>query len=97
MTNSELINGLTKEEWEGMVHVARHLAGVDSKILWYDMAERRLYVQPGFSKNVHFIEILHGENDFDIHTAVLFMQINSSFEIPICDCLITSELYIISS
>ena len=88
---------LTVQEWEALEHVTLHLAGCNAKILWYEEATRRMYVQPGFSKNIHFMELYEPENDFDIYTAVLFMRMTDTLEVPICDCLVTSQMEVIIS
>lgn len=88
---------INMHEWQALSHVALHLAGTNAKVLWYDTADRRMYVQPGFSKNMHFMEIHTPDNGFDIHTAVLFMCMSAMHEVPICDCLVTSQLEVIIS
>ena len=88
---------MTVHEWEALERVTLHLAGWNAKILWYEEGTRRMYVQPGFSKNLHFMELYEPENDFDIYTAVLFMCMSSMHEVPICDCLVTQEMDVIIS
>lgn len=92
-----MCESLTVQEWEALEHVTLHLAGCNAKILWYEEATRRMYVQPGFSKNVHFMELHAPENGFDIYTAVLFMRMPSMHDVPICDCLVTSQMEVIIS
>ena len=88
---------ITMQEWHALSHIALHLAGENAKVLWYDTDERRLYVKPGFSQHIHFMEIHTPENGFDIHTAVLFMCLPPMHEVPICDCLVTREMEVIIS